>query len=106
MTRAVERDMKGSSCSTAALGCVRSKVLLAEVHISQTSSVSIAVGVYNQKVINPTIIEVVSGMPYEQFLQKRLFDPLGMKDTTFFPVADQLQCWRNPTAQQEQGRPG
>ena len=31
------------------------------------------------------IIEVVSGMPYEQFMQKRLFDPLGMKDTTFWP---------------------
>ena len=31
------------------------------------------------------IIEVVSGMPYEKFLQTRLFDPLGMKDTTFWP---------------------
>jgi CubicO group peptidase (beta-lactamase class C family) len=37
------------------------------------------------------IIEVVSGMPYEQFLQKRLFDPLGMKDTTFWPNDDQLK---------------
>jgi CubicO group peptidase (beta-lactamase class C family) len=36
------------------------------------------------------IIEVVSGMPYEEFLQKRLFDPLGMKDTTFRPTEDQL----------------
>jgi CubicO group peptidase (beta-lactamase class C family) len=35
------------------------------------------------------IIEVVSGMPYETFLQKRLFDPLGMKDTTFWPDAHQ-----------------
>src|SRR4051812_38280646 len=26
------------------------------------------------------IIEVVSGMPYEVFLQRRLLDPLGMKD--------------------------
>ena len=32
------------------------------------------------------IIEVVSGMPYEEFMQKRLFDPLGMKDTTFWPT--------------------
>ena len=31
------------------------------------------------------IIEVVSGMPYEDFLDKRLFEPLGMKDTTFWP---------------------
>jgi CubicO group peptidase (beta-lactamase class C family) len=37
------------------------------------------------------IIEVVSGMPYEQFLQKRLFDPLGMKDTTFWPDEGQLK---------------
>jgi CubicO group peptidase (beta-lactamase class C family) len=37
------------------------------------------------------IIEVVGGMPYEEFLQKRLFDPLGMKDTTFWPNAEQLK---------------
>ena len=31
------------------------------------------------------IVEIVSGMPYEQFLQKRFFDPLGMTETTFWP---------------------
>jgi CubicO group peptidase (beta-lactamase class C family) len=31
------------------------------------------------------IIEVVSGMPYEQFLEKEIFRPLGMVDTTFVP---------------------
>ncbi len=36
------------------------------------------------------IIEVVSGMPYEKFLDQRLFGPLGMKDTTFWPNAGQL----------------
>ena len=36
------------------------------------------------------IIEVVSGMPYETFLEKRLFGPLGMKDTTFWPTEEQL----------------
>jgi CubicO group peptidase (beta-lactamase class C family) len=36
------------------------------------------------------IIEVVSGMPYEDFLDKRLFHPLGMKDTTFWPSEEQL----------------
>jgi CubicO group peptidase (beta-lactamase class C family) len=36
------------------------------------------------------IIEVVSGMPYETFLDKRLFGPLGMKDTTFWPSKEQL----------------
>jgi CubicO group peptidase (beta-lactamase class C family) len=35
------------------------------------------------------IIEVVSGMPYEDFLQQRLFTPLGMKDTTFWPNDEQ-----------------
>jgi CubicO group peptidase (beta-lactamase class C family) len=36
------------------------------------------------------IIEVLSGMPYETFLQKRLFDPLGMTDTTFWPNDEQV----------------
>jgi CubicO group peptidase (beta-lactamase class C family) len=36
------------------------------------------------------IVEVVTGMPFETFLHKRLFDPLGMKDTTFWPSSDQL----------------
>ena len=33
------------------------------------------------------IVEVVSGLSFDAFLQKRLFDPLGMKDTTFYPTA-------------------
>ena len=37
------------------------------------------------------LIEVVGGMPYEAFLEKRLFGPLGMKDTTFWPSAEQLK---------------
>jgi CubicO group peptidase (beta-lactamase class C family) len=37
------------------------------------------------------IVEVAGGMPYEAFLQRRLFDPLGMKDTTFRPTAEQLK---------------
>jgi CubicO group peptidase (beta-lactamase class C family) len=36
------------------------------------------------------IIEVVSGMAYEDFLDRRLFGPLGMKDTTFWPSGPQL----------------
>lgn len=37
------------------------------------------------------IIEVVSGLPYEEFMEKRLFKPLGMKDTTFWPNESQLK---------------
>ena len=36
------------------------------------------------------IVEVVSGMPYERFMQQRLFEPLGMKDTTFWPDSEQI----------------
>jgi CubicO group peptidase (beta-lactamase class C family) len=36
------------------------------------------------------IIEVASGMSYEEFLKKRLFEPLGMKDTTFRPDSRQI----------------
>lgn len=36
------------------------------------------------------VVEVVAGMPYEEFMQRRLFDPLGMKDTTFWPNEEQL----------------
>ena len=35
-------------------------------------------------------VEVVSGMPFDQFLQKNVFDPLKMKDTSFFVPADKL----------------
>jgi len=39
--------------------------------------------------IGGRIIEVVSGMPYAEFIQQRLLDPLGLKDTTFWPSAAQ-----------------
>ena len=37
------------------------------------------------------IVEVVSGKSFEDFLQERLFTPLGMKDTTFWPDAEQVK---------------
>ena len=37
------------------------------------------------------VIEVVAGEPYERFLQRRIFQPLDMRDTTFFPTAAQLR---------------
>jgi CubicO group peptidase (beta-lactamase class C family) len=36
------------------------------------------------------VIEVASGMSYEDFLKTRIFDPLGMVDTTFYPSAEQM----------------
>jgi CubicO group peptidase (beta-lactamase class C family) len=33
---------------------------------------------------------MVSGMPYEEFLDRRLLGPLGMKDTTFWPNEEQV----------------
>jgi CubicO group peptidase (beta-lactamase class C family) len=30
------------------------------------------------------LVEVLSGMPFDQFLKTRVFDPLGMKDTYFY----------------------
>jgi CubicO group peptidase (beta-lactamase class C family) len=36
------------------------------------------------------IVEIVSGLPYEDFLQQRFFDPLGMQETTFWPTEAQV----------------
>ncbi len=37
------------------------------------------------------ILEVVSGKSYEQFMDERLFKPLGMTETTFWPMPDQAR---------------
>jgi CubicO group peptidase (beta-lactamase class C family) len=46
---------------------------------------------YTQSGINAAsrIVEVVSGMTFDVFLQQRLFDPLEMKSTTFYPTDEQ-----------------
>ena len=36
------------------------------------------------------VIEIVSGLPLDQFFQTRIFDPLGMKDITFWPTDAQM----------------
>jgi CubicO group peptidase (beta-lactamase class C family) len=41
------------------------------------------------------IVEVVSGKTFDAFLKERLFDPLGMRDTTFYP--NKAQRRRLPT---------
>jgi CubicO group peptidase (beta-lactamase class C family) len=35
------------------------------------------------------IVEVVSGQRFDEFLAQRIFTPLGMTDTTFYPTAEQ-----------------
>jgi CubicO group peptidase (beta-lactamase class C family) len=37
------------------------------------------------------VVEIVSGKSYQDFLQERLFDPLGMKETTFWPSEGQVE---------------
>ena len=34
------------------------------------------------------IVEIVSGQPYDEYLRTRIFEPLGMKDTFFYPPDD------------------
>jgi CubicO group peptidase (beta-lactamase class C family) len=48
--------------------------------------------VYCQSGINTAgrIAEVVTGEPLEKLMQKRLFDPLGMTDTTFYLTEQQM----------------
>jgi CubicO group peptidase (beta-lactamase class C family) len=36
------------------------------------------------------VVEVVSGQPFDAFLRQRIFEPLGMKDTFFYPPDDRL----------------
>ncbi|MDR1144927.1 MAG: beta-lactamase family protein [Verrucomicrobiales bacterium] len=48
---------------------------------------------YSNQGINiiAAIIEKISGQPYDEFLQQRLFNPLGMTNTTFWPTGAQLE---------------
>ena len=36
------------------------------------------------------IVERVTAVSFEEFVERRIFEPLGMKETTFFPNAEQL----------------
>ncbi len=59
---------------------------------------------YTQSGINVAsrIVEIVSGLPFDIFVQKRILDPLGMNNTTFYPTqkpaAHRVVAYRkNPT---------
>ena len=43
------------------------------------------------------IIELTSGMPYADFVQKNIFDPLGLKDFTYRPTDEQWERFIVPT---------
>jgi CubicO group peptidase (beta-lactamase class C family) len=47
---------------------------------------------YTQSGINlaARIVEVVSGLSFDAFVQQRIFEPLGMKNTTFYPAAESV----------------
>lgn len=53
---------------------------------------------YNNNAINllGRIIEIAGGKPYADFMQERLFDPLGMENTTFWPSPDHLDVAAKP----------
>lgn len=36
------------------------------------------------------LVEIISGKPFAQFLQEEIFEPLGMKDTSFFVTPDKV----------------
>jgi CubicO group peptidase (beta-lactamase class C family) len=48
------------------------------------------------------IVEIVSGVPFEVFLHSRIFDPLGMKDTTFYLSEAQMQRWVIPARRENE----
>ncbi|MGE5224936.1 MAG: serine hydrolase domain-containing protein [Omnitrophica WOR_2 bacterium] len=50
------------------------------------------------------LVEVFSGMPFGDFLRQRIFEPLGMKDTSFFVPAEKVgrfACMYGPTEENE-----
>ncbi|MDR1742409.1 MAG: beta-lactamase family protein [Dysgonamonadaceae bacterium] len=61
---------------------------------------------YSNQGINiaATVAERVTGIPFYQFLQERLFTPLGMKNTTFFPTEQQMRKYVVPYQKNAEGR--
>ena len=61
---------------------------------------------YCQSSINTAarIVEVVSGKSFPEFLQERLFTPLGMKDTTFYPNSGQAARLASPYKRTADGK--
>jgi CubicO group peptidase (beta-lactamase class C family) len=49
------------------------------------------------------VVEIVSGMPLDRFFRARTFDPLGMKDITFWPSDGQMPRLATVYARSEKG---
>jgi CubicO group peptidase (beta-lactamase class C family) len=60
---------------------------------------------YCQSGINTAarIVEVVSGESFDRFVERRLFGPLGMKDTTFYLSEEQLPRLATPYRRTDEG---
>jgi CubicO group peptidase (beta-lactamase class C family) len=61
--------------------------------------------VYCQSGINiaARVVEVVSGKTFDTFCDERIFGPLGMKDTTFYPTKEQLARLAQSYARNKEG---
>ncbi|MDR3262527.1 MAG: beta-lactamase family protein [Tannerella sp.] len=61
---------------------------------------------YSNQGINvaAAVVERVSGMSFPDFLQTRLFDPLGMQSATFWPTEKQLAKLAAPYTMDETGK--
>ena len=61
--------------------------------------------VYCQSGINSAarVVEIVSGKTFDKFCDERIFGPLGMKDTTFYPTKEQLARLAQPYARNKDG---
>ena len=61
---------------------------------------------YSNQGINvaAAILERVTGVTYEQFLQEHILDPLDMKSTTFYPTEEQLKNFAPPHKKDANGQ--
>jgi len=85
-----------------------SRTLAAVIPLYVARAVAFAPGskwVYCQSGINTggRIAEVVTGEPLEKLFERRLFEPLGMKDTTFYLTEKQLPRLARSYRRTEQG---
>lgn len=61
--------------------------------------------VYCQSGINTAarVVEVVSGKTFDAFCDERIFGPLGMKNTTFYPTTEQIARLAQPYSRNKDG---